>query len=103
MEQYIDNDTQRPTPATESAVDPTAVRHAIRAYGEQIIQQELQYAFSRLRVHGTLMPEQRRVVNKMATAILDEVLSSPESILENPSRYDTKTIRTAVDLFSPDQ
>ncbi|MEA1931979.1 glutamyl-tRNA reductase [Halohasta litorea] len=84
----------------DGAVDPEAVKQSIRAHGERIKQQELQQAMNRLEAHGTLTAEQRRIVDEMATAILDEILSSPESVLEADD-HDPETVRTAVDLFDP--
>lgn len=84
-------------------LDPEAVRGAIRARGEEIKRRELQKAFNRLDANGELTSEQREVIRKMATAIVDAVLAAPESALENSQGYNGETVRTAVKLFDPEQ
>lgn len=82
----------------DGVVDLEGVKQSIRSHGERIKQQELQQAETRLEAHGTLPSDQRQIVDEMATAILDEILSSPESVLEADD-HDPETVRTAVDLF----
>lgn len=94
--------TNRQSAAPEDAVDPPAVQEAIWRRGDRIRQQELQQAVSRLEAHGTLTPEQAEIVDEMARAITNGILSSPEAVLDDTAAYDAETIQTAVDLFDPD-
>lgn len=97
----LDTDARQSAPTADS-INHAVVRQAIRRRSERIRQQELQQAASRLEAYGTLTPEQRKIVDEMARAITDEILSSPESVLDDTAAYDAETIQTAVDFFDPD-
>jgi glutamyl-tRNA reductase len=98
----FDTDARQSAPAADS-IDHTAIQQAMSRHSERIRRQELQQAVSQLKAYGTLTPEQRKIVDEMARAITDEILSSPESVLDDTAAYDAETIQTAVDLFDPDQ
>lgn len=84
-------------------LDPEAVRGVIRARGEEIKRRELQKAFDRLEANGELTSEQREIIRQMATAIVDGVLAAPEVALEDSQKFGRETVKTAVELFDPDQ
>lgn len=90
------------SPSDHPEVDPEIVRQAIRVRAESIKRREVERAFNRLEACGTLTTEQRHIIMQMATTITDEILTTPESVLENASEYDSETVRTAVELFDPD-
>lgn len=75
---------------------------AIRARAEDIKRRELQQAFDRLETCGTLTTAQRQIITQMATTIVDEMLTAPESMLTDVSEHDRETVQTAVELFNPD-
>jgi glutamyl-tRNA reductase len=81
------------------AVEPAAVRAAIHIHGERIKQRELQQALGKLNADGELSDTQRRIVEEMATAILDELLSTPDAVLA--AADDPETLQTVVELFDP--
>lgn len=84
-------------------IDPKAVQQAIRAHAEDIKRRELRQAFTQLEACGPLTPEQRRIITRMATAITDDILSAPESILADVSENDCETVLTTEELFDPDR
>ena len=94
---------QSPPLSGRDDADPEAVRAAIRARAEEIERAELREAFDRLDARGTLTPEQRRIIGRMAAAIVDGVLTAPESVLEDVTRQDRETVRTALELFDPER
>lgn len=84
-------------------IDPKSARRAIRARANDTKRRELQQAFDQLEAYGTLTPEHRRIITQMATAIVDEILAPPKDALSDPSTHDADVVRTAVELFGPDQ
>lgn len=94
---------QSPIPSGRDDADPEAVREAIRVRAEETERAELRKAFDRLEARGALPPEQRRIIGRMATAIVDGVLAAPESVLEDVTEQDRETVRTALDLFDPER
>lgn len=97
--------TEEPPITTSEAdeTDPEAVRQAIRDRAEHRKRRELQKAANQLEAHGGLTAEQRQIITQMATAILDGILAAPESTLKDASAYDEDTVRTAIELFDPNQ
>lgn len=93
------DDTSSSRIGSDSEVDPAAVRAAIHTHGERIKQQELQQALRKLDANGDLTDAQRRVVDEMATAILDDLLSTPDAVLA--AADDSETLRTVIELFDP--
>ena len=83
--------------------DPEVVRAAIRARAVEIERTELRETFDRLDARGTLTPEQRRIIRRMAADIVDGVLAAPESVLVDVTGQDRETVRTALDLFDPER
>jgi glutamyl-tRNA reductase len=92
-----------PPPPGRDDADPEAVRAAIRARARGIEQSELREAFDRLEARGTLTPEQRRIIRRMAAAIVDGVLGAPESVLGDVTEQDRETVRVAIGLFDPER
>lgn len=87
------------TEGVESEIDAAAVRAAIRIHGERVKQRELRQAMNRLDAEESLTPAQRRILREMATEIVDSVLASPAAALADTD--DAATLRTAVELFDP--
>lgn len=81
--------------------DPEAVRRAIHRRGEELKRQALERAFSRLAVQGGLTLKQQEILENMASAIVDGILSAPDSMLSRTSVHDEGTVRMAVELFDP--
>lgn len=100
--QHTDTDSRQSPVGSDDAADLLGIKRSIRAHSERLKQQELQQAVTQLEADETLTSEQRRIVDEMATAILDQILSSPEAVLTNCEEHDPETVRTAVDLFDPD-
>jgi glutamyl-tRNA reductase len=93
-----------PTVITEiDEEDSEAVRRAIHCHGEELKQQELEQAFSQLTVRGDLTQRQQEIIADMASAIVEDILAAPDSMLENVSIYDEDTVQTAIELFNPDE
>lgn len=86
-------------PTDADAVEPAAVRAAIHSHGERIKQRELREALHQLDATEELTEPQRRIVESMATAILDELLSTPDAVLARTD--DPETLRTVIELFDP--
>lgn len=89
------------TPSESGDVDSETVREAIRARAEDVKRQELEKAFHRLEAHRDLTARQRRIITQLATAIVDDIVVSPEAALQNTSDYDSETVRIATELFDP--
>lgn len=92
---------------TERAVegpehDFETVRGAIHARREAVERRELGRAFERLEAHGTLTDRQREILERMATAILDDVLATPEAVLAADVEHDTEAVRTVAELLGLD-
>lgn len=84
-------------------VDPDVVRRTIQAYAEDVKQRELETAFRRLEARSDLTARRRQVITELATAIVDGILVSPESALEDFSEHHPETVRIAIELFDPDR
>lgn len=82
--------------------DYETVRSALRARREAVERRELGRAFERLEAHGTLTDRQRRILARMATAILDDVLEPPEAALAADGEHDPAALRTVADLLGVD-
>ena len=102
-----DSDEDEPSSVTPASGDaepnPEVVRRAIRARGREIKRRELQRAFDRFQAHETLTDRRRRIIERMATAIVDGVLHAPDATLADADEYDRETVRTAVGFFDPDR
>ncbi|QIB74408.1 glutamyl-tRNA reductase [Halogeometricum borinquense] len=83
-------------------LDIETAQETIRASGESIKRDELERAFATLESEGELTTEQRRIVERMATEIVDEILAAPQSVLETDKSAD-RTAKTVIKLFSTDR
>lgn len=83
--------------------DVDAVRDAILARGEDVKQRQLRCAFDRLEARGTLTDDQRGTVTRLAEAVVDGVLDTPVSVLDDASRHDREAVQGVVDLFGPER
>jgi glutamyl-tRNA reductase len=75
---------------------------AMYAGAENVKQQELSTALSKLEANGDITDEQREVVESLADALVGQLLSAPtKSLRDAAERDDWSTINTALQLFDP--
>jgi len=102
MTDHID---QEPADGDESTTPPTAeaaiAKQAIAAHADRIKHQELQQAYNRLGDNGTISKTERQIIEAMATAIVDDIIATPITALDETPDYDDKTVETALELFDP--
>jgi glutamyl-tRNA reductase len=84
------------------ARDPGTVRSAIRSRGEAIRDDELERALRRFEAAGECSPEQRAIIESMATDIVDGILSTPAAVLESAPPEDP-ALQTTIELFDPSE
>ncbi|WP_423746917.1 hypothetical protein V5735_22575 (plasmid) [Haladaptatus sp. SPP-AMP-3] len=102
------NDTRNGNPSVPSTelldrneADPEAVRRAIHRRGAELERREVARAVERLGGEDGLTAEQRAVIERMATAIVNGIVATPDSVLQDAST-DDDAVRTAIELFDPD-
>ncbi|WP_161631401.1 hypothetical protein [Candidatus Halobonum tyrrellensis] len=78
------------------------VRRALRRRRRAVKRREVRTAMDRLEARGQLTARQRRTVERMATAIVEEVLSPSEAALVDESRRTEEVVATVVKLFDLD-
>jgi glutamyl-tRNA reductase len=83
--------------------DPEEIKKTIRRRAAEIKGEELRTATNQLRSQGHLSDAQERILEEMATNILDELLSAPESMLEDAEELDRATQIAIIELFDPNQ
>jgi glutamyl-tRNA reductase len=81
--------------------DPAVVGSAIRARSDAIRDAELERALRRFRAAGECSPEQAAILDAMATAIVEGVLSTPAGVLESAPSEDP-ALQTTIELFDPE-
>ncbi|WP_416841283.1 hypothetical protein [Haloferax sp. DFSO52] len=81
--------------------EPKHVKRAIRTHGERVKRRELQQALSSFETNGTLTDAQRATLVKMATEIVDGVLSPTLTALDD-STVCEETVHTAIELYEID-
>ncbi|MFC7041882.1 hypothetical protein [Halonotius sp. GCM10025705] len=74
---------------------------AIHIQAERIKTAELQQAYNRLDVDSSLSTTEKEILETMATAIVDEIVAAPVSVLDRADAYDDDTVETALELFNP--
>ncbi|KAB1190386.1 hypothetical protein GJR96_15505 [Haloferax sp. MBLA0076] len=78
--------------------DPEQLRRALRVYGQEVKERELEHALSRLEAGGTVSPAQQSTLEQMAATIVEEILTPSIAALDDPER-DDETVRTVTRLY----
>lgn len=81
--------------------DASVAQVAIQIQAERSKTVELQQAYNRLEVDSSLSTTEKEILETMATAIVDEIVSAPVSVLDRADAYDDDTVETALELFDP--
>lgn len=81
----------------------TALRGAIRTYGEEVKRAELERALNRLEARGARSAEREEIIRGMATTIVDRILGVPTTALENASAADRERLPDGGALFGLDR
>lgn len=88
--------------AREGDLDRTnseQARRALQAWGDAVKREQLQEALERLETQGRVTREQRRILEEMSAAIVDELLAGVDARLaEDGTRGQVRT-EAIVDLF----
>ncbi|WP_185911723.1 hypothetical protein [Halonotius roseus] len=93
-----DQDTEA---AAATDTDASAAQQAIRRQAERIKARELRQAYNRLEADSSVSTPEKAILDAMATAIVDEVVAAPVSVLDRADAYDDDTVETALELFDP--
>jgi glutamyl-tRNA reductase len=94
--------TDRPIGRSGAPRDPAAVASAIRSEGDAIRQTELERALRRFEAAGECSPEQRAILESMATAIVEGILATPVAVLKAAPPEDP-ALQTTIELFDPEE
>jgi glutamyl-tRNA reductase len=82
--------------------DPAAVASSIRSRGDAIRDDELERALRRFESAGECSPEQRAILESMASAIVEGVLATPRAVLE-AAPPENPALQTTIELFDPER
>lgn len=100
----VELDFERPADDTQEDgddVDREAVLDHIESRAAAIRERQLDRTLSQCAANGDLTPGQERAVETMAENIVESLLDAPRTTVEDAS--DPEKLRTALDLFDPDQ
>lgn len=86
---------------TPPASDAATAQQAIRRHAARIKARELQQASDRLGADRSLSETEQAALDAMATAIVEEIVAAPVSVLDDAETYDDDTVETALELFAP--
>lgn len=86
---------------TTHAAEAAVATQSIAVHADRIKDRELQQAYSRLGGESTISATERQVIDSMATAIVDDIIAAPITVLDETSAYDDETVETALELFDP--
>lgn len=84
--------------ADPDGTEPEQARQSLRAWADEVKGQQLQEAIERLEAQGQLSGVQRRILEEMSTAIVDDLLANPERNLSGEEGGQDRT-ETVLDLF----
>jgi glutamyl-tRNA reductase len=96
--------TQEPRALDEASErsDPDRARLALREWADEVKREQLHEALAQLEGDGTLTAEQRRILEEMSSAIVDDLLSGPEARLASDRKTSQEVRETVFDLFDAD-
>lgn len=90
------------TPEVDADPDPVALQRRARSRAATVQRRELQRVVTRVEATGSLSREQRRIVGSLAAAVVDGVLTVPETAAERAIEGDAAA--TAVlELFDAEE
>lgn len=92
------HDTQAVERGSEPS-DPRQARRELRDRAEEVKREQLNEALERLQAEGQINAAQRRILEEMSTAIVDEILPGPEATLFAEGECSQERIAAVVELF----